>query len=273
MMYSSTRQTARTWAAWLLLCLASACCNLGAQAGTVLERVQASGKLKVCIWPAYQGISWRDPRSGQLSGLDIDLARGLAADLRLTLQFVDSSFPSLVQDLLNDRCDVAMFGIAMLRQRMEKLQFSTPYLQSDIYAISTRTSRVVRQWSDIDQPGVLVGVQAGTFMEPVMQQRLRYARLVSIELPRTRERELHAGRVDVFMTDYPYGRTLIDSTDWALLLTPPEPFYPMPYAHASKPGDLQWQAVLNTFVARIQQDGRLDTAARRHGLLDIVVRK
>ena len=161
----------------------------------------------------------------------------------------------------------------VLRQRMEKLQFSTPYLQSDIYAISTRTSRVVRQWSDIDQPGVLVGVQAGTFMEPVMQQRLRYARLVSIELPRTRERELHAGRVDVFMTDYPYGRTLIDSTDWALLLTPPEPFYPMPYAHASKPGDLQWQAVLNTFVARIQQDGRLDTAARRHGLLDIVVRK
>lgn len=257
----------------LLLCLVSAWSSQGAHAGEVLERVQASGELKVCVWPAYQGISWRDPRSGQLSGLDIDLARGLASDLRLTLQFINSSFPSLIQDLLDDRCDVAMFGIAMLRQRMDKLLFATPYLQSDIYAISTRTSRVVRQWSDIDQPGVLVGVQAGTFMEPVMQQRLRYARLVSVELPRTRERELFAGRVDVFMTDYPYGRTLTDNTDWALLLAPPEPFHQLPYAHASKLGDLEWQAVLNAFVARIQQDGRLYAAARRYGLQDMVVHR
>lgn len=260
----------RSWAAWLALLAGTLGCG-GAIAGEVQDRVQARGEMKVCIWPDYQRISFRDPRSGQLSGLDIDLAAALASDLRAKLRFVDSSFVTLVQDLQNNRCDVAMFGIAMLPQRMEQLQFATPYLQSDIYAVTTRTSRIVRQWSDIDQPGVLVGVQAGTFMEHVMRQRLRHAGLVPIQLPQTRERELIAGRVDVFMTDYPYGRALIENTEWAALLTPPTPFHVLPYAHASKPGDTEWRATLNAFVARIRQDGRLDAAARRHGLESIVL--
>lgn len=104
-----------------------------------------------------------------------------------------------------------------------------------------------------------------------MRQRLRYAGLVSIQLPQTRERELAAGRVDVFMTDYPYGRALVDSTEWAALLVPPTPIHPLPYAHASKPGDAQWRATLSSFIARIRQDGRLDSAARRHGLESILL--
>ena len=263
-------RTYRVQAAVLML-LATALASWGATAGEVQDRVQARGEVRVCIWPAYQRISFRDPRSGQLSGLDIDLATALASDLRVKLRFVDSSFVTLVQDLQAGTCDVAMFGIAMLPQRMEQLQFSTPYLQSDIYAVTTRTSRIVRQWSDIDQPGVQVGVPAGTFMEPVMRQRLKHAGLVSIHLPQTRERELIAGRVDVFMTDYPYGRALIESTEWAALVAPPKPFYTLPYAHASKPGDVEWRAVLNAFVARIRQDGRLETAARRHGLESILL--
>ena len=260
----------QSWTAWLLL-LAGALGSLGAAAGETQDRVLTRGEMKVCIWPEYQRISFRDPRTGQLSGLEIDLAAALASDLRVKLRFVESSFTTLVNDLQTDRCDVAMFGIAMLPQRKEQLQFATPYLQSDIYAVTTRTSRIVRQWSDIDQPGVVVGVQAGTFMEHVMRQRLRHAGLASVQLPQTRERELIAGRIDVFMTDYPYGRALVENADWAALLTPPTPFHVLPYAHASKPGDSQWLATLNAFVARVQQDGRLETSARRHGLGSIVL--
>lgn len=267
---SKTSHTRPCWHALRgLAVLASAWAALAgapARSGPVHERVQASATVRVCIWPAYQGITWREPRSGQLQGLDIDLARALAADLRLTLEFVDSSFPALIPDLLHGRCDVAMFGIAMLAQRQEKLAFTAPYLRSDIHAISTRTSTLVRQWSDIDQPGVVVGVQAGTFMESVMRTRLRRAALAVVAPPRTRERELLAGRIDVFMTDYPYGQHLRASTDWAALLSPPQPFHVLPYAYAVRPGDAQWLEVLDAFVARIRQDGRLLAAARRHGL-------
>ena len=243
-----------------------------AAAGTVEQRVKAGGTVRVCIWPEYYGVTYRSPRTQQLAGIDIDLSAELGRDLGVKVQHVDSSFPGLIEDLKSDRCDVAMFAVAMLPQRMEHLRFTRPYLQSDIYGITTRSNRAVRQWADIDQPGVMVAVQAGTFMEPVMAASLKRAQLVRIRPPATREQELEAGRVDVFMTDYPYSRRLLDNADWAALILPPQRFHVLPYAYAVKPGDDHWLAALDAFVQRIQLDGRLAAAASRHGLSAIVVR-
>jgi ABC-type amino acid transport substrate-binding protein len=236
-----------------------------------LERVRSTGKVHVCIWPDYYGITYRNPRTQQLGGIDIDLSAELAKDLGVAVEYVESSFPQLVADVNGGRCDVAMFAVGMLPARKEALAFTEPYLQSDIYAVTNRASRTVRQWSDIDQPGVMVAVQAGTFMEPVMRDSLKQARMVVIKPPATREQELEAGRVDVFMTDYPYSRRLLDNADWARLVSPPKPFFVLPYAYAVKRGDARWLARLDEFVAAIKRDGRLLAAAKRHGLAEIVV--
>jgi len=242
-------------------------------AGSVLDRVKSSGTLRVCIWPDYYGITWRNPRTEQLAGIDIDLSAEFAKSLGVNLKYVESSFAKLIDDLTADRCDVAMHAVGITPQRQQALRFSQPYLKSDIYAVTTRSSRLVRQWSDIDQPGVRVAVQAGTFMEPVMAAELRQAQMVVIKPPLVREQELEAGRVDVFMTDYPYSRRLLDNADWARLVSPPQSFHPIPYAYAVKPGDDEWLRRVDEFVAQIKRDGRLEAAARRAGLSEIVVRQ
>lgn len=241
------------------------------RAGIVHDRVQANKVIRVCIWPDYYGVSYRNPRTQQLVGIDIDLAHELAADLSMKVEFVDSSFTSLVPDLVSDRCDVAMFAVGMLAQRMQQLRFTRPYLRSDIYAIASRGSAAIKQWADIDRPGILVGVQSGTFMEPVMAAYLKQAKLVNIKPPQTRERELEAGRIDVFMTDYPYSRRLLDNADWATLISSPKPFHVLPYGYAVKPGDESWYAVVDDFVARIQKDGRLEAFAKKHGLGSMLI--
>lgn len=243
-----------------------------ASAEPVLERVKASGELKVCIWPDYYGISFRSPRTGVMQGIDIDLSAELAHELKAKVAYVDSSFATLIEDVTQERCDVAMFAIGMLPKRMKHLRFTRPYLQSSIYGLATKGNHVVRQWSDLDKPGVVVAVQAETFMEPVMADYLKHARLMVVRSPATRERELESGRADVFMTDYPYSRRLLDNADWAILISPPAPFHLLPYAYAVKPGDEAWFSYVDGFVSRIKQDGRLDAAAKRHGLTEIVVR-
>ena len=242
-----------------------------AHAGPVLDRVRAAQSVRVCIWPDYYGVSFRNPRTQQLAGIDVDLSAEFGRDLKAKIEYVESSFPKLVDDLKADRCDVAMFAVAVLPARAAQLAFSKPYLQSDIYGITTKSNRVVREWADIDKPGVQVAVQAGTFMEPVMAAALQQATLVVVKPPATRERELESGRVDVFMTDYPYSRRLLDNADWATLVSPPQPFHVLPYAYAVKQGDDAWLAQVDEFVARIKRDGRLQAAARRHGLATIVV--
>ena len=242
-----------------------------AHAGPVLQKVQNQKLLRVCIWPDYYGVSYRNPKTDTLSGIDIDLSAELAKDLGVKLERVDSSFPKLIEDLTQDRCDVAMFAVGVLPQRAQHLRFTEPYLQSDMYGVTTRSNRQVKGWSDIDQPGVMVGVQAATFMEPVMRERLKKAEMVVIKPPQTREQELEAGRIDVFMTDYPYSRRLLDSADWARLVAPDKPFFVLPYAYAVKPGDEDWLKAVNGFVQRIKKDGRLQAAAQKAGLSAIVI--
>ena len=244
-----------------------------ARAGAVNDRVQSSNTVRVCIWPDYYGVSLRNPKTEQLVGLDIDLSEEFSKDLAVRLVRVDSSFVKLVDDLRSDHCDIAMFAVGVTPQRAQALRFSQPYMQSDIYGVTTRSNRSIKVWSDIDKPGVQVAVQAGTFMEPVMAASLKQAQMIVIRPPRTREQELEAGRVDVFMTDYPYSRRLLDNADWARLVPPTEPFHVLPYAYAVKPGDDEWLRKVDEFVARIKRDGRLDAAARKHGLAEIVVRK
>ena len=235
-----------------------------------LSRIVERKALRVCIWPDYYGISFRNPKTGQLAGFDIDLARAFAKDLGVAVEFVDSSFPALVRDLDTDRCDVAMFAVGKLPARLEALDFTQDVLASGLYGIATKAGRVVREWADIDRPGVRVAVQAGTFMEPVMRERLRLATLVVVSPPRTREEELESGRVDVFLTDYPYSRRLIDNADWARLVEPPPGYYRLPYGYAVKKGQKAWLARVDAFVSAAKADGRLREAARRHGLEPIL---
>ena len=254
-----------------LALIALAFLHAPAQAQDTWRRVKSTGTVRVCVWPDYYGVTHRNANTQKLEGIDIDLSQEFGRDLQLKVQHVDSSFVTLVEDLLNERCDIAMFAVGMLPQRMQLLRFSKPYLQSDIYAVSTKSNRAVQRWEDIDKPGVLVGVQAGTFMEPVMKGNLKQAELMAVKLPNTREREVQSGRADVFMTDYPYSRRVLDNADWARVIPPDRPVNPVSYAYAVAPGDEAWLARIDKFVADIKRDGRLLSAAKAFKLEPIVL--
>ena len=237
-----------------------------------LERIASAKELRVCIWPDYYGISYRNPKTQQLEGVDIDLSQAFAKDLGVKLRYVDSSFAKLVEDLMQDRCDVAMFAVGITPARSEKLRFSQPYLVSDIYAITTRSNRRIKVWDDIDQAGVVVSVAKGTLHEAVMRDKLKAATLSVNATAQGREQDVESGRADVFLTDFPFSRRMLEQTDWARLVSPPATYHLTPYAYAVAPGDARWLQRVDSFVADVKRDGRLLAAAKKNGLEPIVAR-
>lgn len=238
---------------------------------SVLDRIAATQTLRVCIWPDYFGISYRDPKTQQLSGIDIDMARALGRDLGARVEFVDSSFARLIADVSEDRCDIAMFAIGITPLRQEKLRFTKPHLASDIYAITSKSSRRIKTWSDIDKAGTVVAVAKGTLHEPVMKEKLNAATLRVLDTPHAREQEVESGRADVFMTDFPYSQRMLKTTDWARLVKPDTTYHITRYAYAMRPGDDRWHGRVEQFVAAVKRNGELKAAAERHGLLPIAV--
>jgi len=244
----------------------------GADAAGIIDRIAESKKLHVCIWPDYYAISFRNPRTGELQGLDVELARAFAGELGVAAEFVESSFPRFIDDLRNDRCDIGMFAIGATPARAKLVAFSQPYLRSGIYAVTTRTSTLIKRWEDLDRSGNVIVVQKDTFMDYYARETLKQAGIVAVTRPQEREEEVQAGRADAFLTDYPYGQRMLAFHPWAQLIVPEMPVQPTPYAYAVAPGDDAWLARVNVFVAAIKADGRLESLAERYKLTPIVAR-
>lgn len=237
---------------------------------SLLDDIRNRNALRVCIWPDYFAISYRNPRTQALEGIDIDMARALARWLDVRLDFVETSFAELIPNMTERRCDIAMHGVGVRDSRKPHMDFSNPHLRSGIYAVAMRSNDSIRRWQDIDQPGNIVVVQKGTYMEPVMRDLLQHAELSVVDSFKAREQEVLSGRADVFMTDYPYGKRMSALTRWANLLAPEQPLAPTPYAWAVPKDEPQWLATVNDFLEEMKNRGQLRQSAATHGLLPIV---
>lgn len=239
-------------------------------ADTRRAAITARGALRVCIWPDYFAISFRNPRNDALEGIDIDMAGAFAKRLGVRLEFVETNFATFMDRLEAGDCDTAMFAVGITAARTARIAFSRPYLVSRVYGVTSRDNPRIRSWADIDKPGVVVAVAAGTLMEPLMRQTLKQAEMLVVRPPATRESEVQGGRADVFMSDFPYTRRMVLTHDWVRIIEPPWPFGETPYAYAVAKGDAAWLAEVDAFLAAAKADGTLTRAAAAHGLTPIV---
>ncbi len=242
------------------------------QAQTVqshLIEVTKSKKLKVCQYPQYYSISFRNPKTGQIEGIDADLARELAKELGAELEIVESSFGTFIADLQANKCDIGMFALGASLKRAQAVEFSKPYLITNVYGV-TRKGGQIKSWADVDKKGVRAAVSLGSFIEPFMKSYLKNAELISVAPPNTREAELGAGRVDIIMTDYPTAIKVTDEFDWAQTILPDEKLAITPYAYAVAQGDQIWLNYINLFIDTIKLDGRLNLYANKNKLGPIV---
>jgi ABC-type amino acid transport substrate-binding protein len=233
--------------------------------------IHKKGQLDVCIWPDYFSVSYYNNRSNQLEGIDIDLSKAFADDLNVNVNYVTSHFGRFMDDLENDKCDIAMFGIAATDSRKKRVDFSNTYLSSGMYAVIVKKHPFIKSWENIDQTGVIVAVQKGTYMENAMRKQLKNASLKITTEPNQRELEVQSGRADAFVTDFPYGQKMITLFDWAKLISLGESTEPLHYAYAIKKGQPAWLEKVNEFVAEIKEDGRLKTYAEKNKLTPIAI--
>lgn len=239
------------------------------QVDSRLYKVTSSGKLRVCQYPLYYSISFRNPTTGEIEGIDADLAKELAKELNAELEIVESSFGTFIADLQADKCDIGMFGIGATMKRGEAVAFTQPYLISGLYAV-TRSEGEVKNWADIDQPGRRVAVTLGSYIEPFMRDYLKQAELVVVAPPATREAELVANRADVIMTDFPTAVKVTDEFEWATSIEPDEKLLLTPYSYVVPHGDQIWLNHINLFIDTIKRDGRLKQFAEKNKLGPIV---
>jgi cyclohexadienyl dehydratase len=234
-----------------------------------LTKITKSCTLRVCQYPQYYSISFRNPQTGELEGIDADLAKELAKDLGVKLQVVESSFVTFVADLQTDKCDVGMFAIGATLARARAVEFSKPYLLTNIFGVAKKGGKI-KSWADVDKDGNVVAVSTGSYIEGFMNNYLKKAKVLSVTPPATREQELALGHADLVATDFPTAIKVTKEFDWATVVEPPTTLALTPYSYVVAPGDQIWLNYINLFVDTIKMDGRLKQYAHKHSLDPIV---
>lgn len=230
-----------------------------------LATIPQNGKIRVCQVPNYYAISYRNPQTGELEGIDVDLSKELAKELNVKLEVVETNFSTFIADLQADKCDIGMFAVAATLKRAQAVEFSNPYLQSGLIAVVPSDSKI-QKWEDIDQEGVRVVTTLGSFMDDVMKNYLKKAQHLSVTPPADGLSDVAAGKGDVYVSDYPTSIRLKKEFDWAKLIAPTEPLAVTPYSYVVAPGDQVWLNYINLFVRTIHNDGRLKKYAEKYNL-------
>ena len=166
----------------------------------VADLVQA-GRIRVGLGVVAPHWAVKDPATGELRGVAVDLARALAARLGVELVTVEYPSPSRVPDGLKvGAWDVGFLGIDPSRATV--VDFAPPHMQVEAtYLVPADSS--IRNIADADQPGVRIAVARKGVEEIVLSRIIKRAELRGVETISAGFELLRAGNVDVLAAPRP----------------------------------------------------------------------
>ncbi len=86
----------------------------GAGARSRLQTIQQNGVLRCGTTGDFNPMSFRDPTSRELRGHQIDSANKLAADMGVKVEFVPTTWPTLISGLTANQYDIVTTGTSMI---------------------------------------------------------------------------------------------------------------------------------------------------------------
>jgi cyclohexadienyl dehydratase len=100
-----------------------------AETNTRIDAIAAGGALRVGLTEDYRPFSFADA-SGEVEGIDVDMAMSLAQSLRVRLEIVKTSWSTVKSDLQTNSFDIAMGGITITLDRQKIGLFTNPVFSS-----------------------------------------------------------------------------------------------------------------------------------------------
>nr|WP_239700611.1 cystine ABC transporter substrate-binding protein [Massilia sp. 9096] len=179
-----------------------AACTLGTlpvQAADLLDAARARGTLRIALEGTYPPFNFRDARTGELDGYDVDVARLIAARLGLKPAFVITEWSAILAGLGAGKYDVIVSQVGITPKRQQAFDFSHPYTYSAPQLI-VRRNETAEYTSLNDLKGKKVGVGQGS----VFEQQVRAVPGIDVRsYPAAPEnlQDLAFGRIDAALND------------------------------------------------------------------------
>jgi polar amino acid transport system substrate-binding protein len=154
-----------------------------------------TGKLRVGINYGNPVLAKKDPISGELSGVAVDLGRELGRRTDLAVKLVAFESAGKMFDALRSGAWDAAF-LAIDPGRANEVDFTEPYVEIEgTYLVPSGSP--IRALAEVDRDGVRVGVSGKSAYDLFLSRNLKHAQMVRADSPDAAFELILSAKVDV----------------------------------------------------------------------------
>ncbi len=182
----------------------------------------SAGTFKVGMECAYDPFNWtqNDDKNGAYpisnisgkfaNGYDVQIAAQVASALHMKLEIYQYEWDALLPAVNSGAITGIVAGMSPTEERLEEIDFSVNYYQSNLVVITRKGNKLLeaKSLSDIDQAGVKIAAQPGTFHLDALKAQTKNLTVVENLNDFVAMRiALEAGSIDGYIAEEPTALT------------------------------------------------------------------
>ena len=216
---------------------------------------------------AYPPLQFVDPASGEAIGWEYDAMAEIAERLNAQVEYENTSWDAMIPAVSQGQYDLGMTGITIREDRAEMVDFSEPYMRSEMVMLVRGDEE---RFDDAEgfaaDPDLLMAAQPGTTpfyvgVYDVLDGDEQNPRIRLFETFGAGVQALRAGDVDLVLTDGTAGQGYARASDGALKIVG-EPLGTEDFGFIFPKGSDLVEPV-DAAIASMREDGTLDALNTR----------
>ena len=223
---------------------------------STLEQIMKRGVLRVGM---DTFVPWAmKSKTGEFVGFEIDVARQLAEDMGVKVEFIPTKWAGIIPALLTGKFDVIIGGMGLRPKRALKVNFTIPYDYSGMSMVAHKEKAAgFNSLDDFNKPDVQLAVKLGTTAVMAAKKYIPKAKLRLFEDEAQAYQELRNGNVHAVVGSAP--RPAYEAVKYADTLFMPmrDNFTKEPIGFALRKGDFDTMVFFNSWIQTKRDQGWL----------------
>ncbi|PWK76189.1 amino acid ABC transporter substrate-binding protein (PAAT family) [Aminobacter sp. AP02] len=216
---------------------------------------------------AYPPLQFVDPKTGKQIGWEYDAMDDMAKRLNFKVEYQNTSWDAMIQAVADGQYQIGMTGITIKDDRKEKVDFSDPYIHSEMrMLVRSDESRFTDHKGFAALKDGLIAAQPGTTpffvsVYDVLDGNEQNPRIKLFETFGATVQALKTGDVDLVLTDGVAAQGYVDASEGKLKIIG-EPLGGEDFGFIFKKGSDLVQPI-NAAIAAMKADGTIDALNKK----------
>ena len=232
---------------------------------SVLDEIVQNGILKVGTTGDFPGWSFKNPETNKYEGFDIDVAKKLASDMGVDVEFVPTDWKNLVSGVVSSKYHMTSSASITAKRALTAGYTNSYYGTGTVAMTLAKNNSKINNWESIDE-SKSIAVTMGTVFENEAKKSFPNSKIIAVEAPAREYQEVLSGRADVSLTSKVDALKLVTLYPELSIVNLDEPKNAKLFAILVPREDQEWINFINHWIADQKNKGFFDQTAAKFGL-------